>query len=1008
MGQTSSQMAASQAPTQTQDVPLTSQPPSQMPQLDGTQDDEPRTQERVDNSMEAIADTVKKAKNKKGKTATRTGRKSIPQHMRGHAIQPSQEILDTQEDVQADGGAVDEREGKPGAASEQQDSSQGIAVSQTTKPKNAKASRKQKRLHGDRDHVEPTVVNGHAEGASFNAINATIVKENNDEPSSKPNKRKRKDLELERLQKDAEDFAPDYESTPKPPPAVKRQKRLKTVKPQEVIEEQPERENSPRVVVPQSSAPERNEPAKHQPEEHATHRDDEAAEASNPQAKRKRAKKAREPRNTQQSTAEPSNTRSQPTQNAELDEADADDGHTAAQTITGVAGATQGDPNADSRMADGMPTPPESPGVATQSAVPGDGNGNVNTAQTDQQNAAPTQGTQQEGMPVTQETSKIKKPKKRKRAADETATSNPEKANHEESRDRDQGDAKKTRNERVKSKKRKSSDKVPDDDAAYDDDQEMNDEDHANADDTNEIEKKKTHKKPKKPKKQQADEVDYTKVSKEGRGEVSGTWSKEEKALADEIFDGVCRVTAVPPEELKVNTIDWRNPTPHLQQLKDELYEAFPKRDFKSIARFCQRRYNSYDRGKWTEDDDQRLREAYALNPDQWTAISDDVGRFWEDCRVRWRDVLSRTTKAETGPWSREEEKKLAEAVRECREIVVRETTDEEIRENPEKADALISWKVVAEKMGNMRVAKRCREKWAKIKHLDLSVDVPATAASQSTEGDKKPSKRIREIEYLYQQCDSGDIYDMLCEICTAVPDTSRVFEQETTFWSVVAVRNPESKFKSSLRRRAFWAALEEYSCKAVRDTETLAGKAHAAKERMERLAKKGRVQMLRSYVAPAKKVKKAKEGKGNEVNTAEVNGEAPPKKKQKKSKKPSAKEGEAINAELPHDRIKATQEQAHKPQPNKRDPHAKSGRFNYKSADIIVNSDDEGEQVEQVAETQQQPTAERQQTEERSLGDDNDPELHPSTFMELCTGKGKRIREKGKGKDGSRKRTRA
>lgn len=1002
MGQTSSQMVASQAPTQNQDVPLTSQPPSQISQLDGALDEQ-NTQKRVDDSMNVGTETIKKAKKKKGRDSTRQGRKSIPQHVRGHAIRPSQEIPDTQDDVQADVGAVDKREHGSGKALEQQDSSQAIAVSQTSKPKNVKVSRKQKRLHWDGDHAEPTVVNGHTEGASFNAINLNPVEESNDEPSSKPNKRKRKDLELERLQTDAEDFAPDHKSTPKPQPAVKHQKYSKIVKTQEVIEEHPERNESPQVVVPQSSPPGESRPAKRQLDNNAT-RQGNIADASESQAKRQRPKQAKERQHTRQRQAKVPKASSQPTQNAEVDGTEAVGDRALEQSVASAADATQDDPNAESRMADGMPTPPESPGGAAPNAAPGDGNENADERERADQNEAQVQNTQQEVLPATQEPPKAKRSKKRKRAAEEATVASSRAINDDGGKAGDKGHTDQTKTGYAKTKKHKSSDKVRDGDATDDDCEEMNNDDNASADDHGENEARKPSKESKKSKTHPPDDVDYTKVSKEGRGEVSGMWSKEERSLADEIFDGVCRVTAVPPEELKVNMIDWKNPTPHLQQLKDELYEAFPKRDLKSIARFCQRRYNSYDRGKWTEADDQRLREAYALNPAQWTAISDDVGRFWEDCRVRWRDVLSRTTKAETGPWSREEEKKLAEAVRECREIVVKETTDQDVRENPEKADALISWKVVAEKMDNTRVAKRCREKWAKIKHFDLSEDIPATTAPQPVEGDKKLSKRLREVEYLYQQCDSGDIYDMVCEICTAIPDVSRVFEQETTFWSVIAVKNPDSKFKSSLRRRAFWAAIEEYSCGAVRNAETLAGKAHALKKRMEGLARKGKVQMARSYVAPSPKKKKEKRTKKGESN--EGDDEARPKKEQKKSQKPSANEGKANDGELHHDPIEATRKSADRHNPNKRDPHGKPGKPNYKSADIVVNSDDEAEQVEPVAETQKQPTAPRQLTEERSLGDDNDPELHPSTFMEMCTGKGKRVR--GKGKGGSRKKSKA
>ena len=962
MGNSSSQAVASQAPTQ--DVAVTSQPATQIPALDGTRDEEPQTLERVASTMDAtVEDTVKRAKKERMKDTSRAKKKSVPQHTRGFAIQPSQEILDTQEEEQAQAGAGD--------GELEADGGEEIVASQSAEPESntaakRKAQHKKRRLPWHTDDAEPTNEDANLEPGLLEEIQVNTLREDA-APSTKQKKRKRKDIELERLQKDAEDFAPEIESTPKPKPAVKRQKRAKDIDRPETIEEHSGLENEDQDVTENAKPDQRTKAARHQ-EDGAAVSKDVGTGAAKSKAKRKKQPKAgagledAEPADTVASNSttrrEEGGDSSAQLQN-ELQEADEEQAALGAENTAPSVGDRE-DPPADS-----IPTPPESPDAPAPDPAQADDN-DVDEVQARDESSheddpayvasAGASGDSPKAQPRMRSTNQTMKKRKR---APENAESDEEATPKEQSKKAEQK-------------------KVPTDD----------------------------------------DEV-----SPKQRGQVQGTWSKEERARADEIFQDVVRVTAVPDWELKANIIDWKNPTPHLRQFKEELYEAFPKRSLKSIMRFCQRRYNAFDRGKWNEEQDQLLREAYELFPDQWTDISDHVGRFWEDCRMRWRDVLSREgAKAETGPWSREEELKLARAVKECRELVVKEMEDEELLDDPEKVDALISWKVVAEKMDNARSAKRCREKWARIKHQDFSTEA-APAVTQPIKN-SKPSARLHQAEKEYQQCEAGDVYDMMVEICEAVPDTSRIFEHETTFWSVVAVRNPESKFSSSLRRKALMAAIEDYSCKAVREADTLAAKAMGVKRRMEAMERRGELELVRVYHGKVK-AKKADVVK----NAADV--EEDPAKEKTKSKKGAGKAKDLAGDEAGPQAARKVKGPSHKPnsKPTKRSSAQKpKDKATYKSADLIVDSDadeddegapDEGEVAQSPAgnsapvgdEDDEEDSNDgkggrraRQQTEEvNSLGSDS-PRLDRSSFIEMMKG-GKRVRAGGKkgGKKGKK-----
>ena len=336
------------------------------------------------------------------------------------------------------------------------------------------------------------------------------------------------------------------------------------------------------------------------------------------------------------------------------------------------------------------------------------------------------------------------------------------------------------------------------------------------------------------------------------RGSVNGLWTTAEKKIADDVFNRVCLQDSVEPWELHASIKDWAN----ADSFKNEINEAFPRRTTTAIRKFAQRRFTSFERGPWTEEQDEALRRAYAAEPDRWTTISDYTGRAPEACRDRWRNVLKYGGTMETGPWSREEEEKLIRAVGDCMDVVQENCKDEEARNDLDHLESMIEWNTVAEKMEGKRSKKRCHDKFQKLKirrdsykktQEDGGRDLNAPQFPTGL-GEDQQSKKLKSIETAYRQFKPGDVYRVLAEIVEAIADPKVVYHDESTVWSIVSVKHPSSKFKSALRRRAYYDAVETYSSKKVKRATTIAAKAKAVWKGMTKLARKGELVLAEGY----------------------------------------------------------------------------------------------------------------------------------------------------------------
>ncbi|SMQ51883.1 unnamed protein product [Zymoseptoria tritici ST99CH_3D7] len=272
----------------------------------------------------------------------------------------------------------------------------------------------------------------------------------------------------------------------------------------------------------------------------------------------------------------------------------------------------------------------------------------------------------------------------------------------------------------------------------------------------------------------------------------AGPFTAAEKAIADRVFNEVLRREHLSDAELRLKVKDWRN----VGAFRVELEAALPSRPKASIRKFCQRKYHMNERGPWTAEQDEALRNAYANYPGEWTKLSDLVDRHPGDCKDRWTLHLQYGDKRETGPWSKDEEQKLMLAVKECISTIKKTSPDR--ANDREYLESMISWKVVSEKLGLARSTKTCREKFEKMKKR--REQAKARQADEKKEFSKKYAAGVKAVE----KFEIGDFYDVFTEIHESFEDVDKEYHNQiNVVYSVTAMKNPASRFNLTARSKA-------------------------------------------------------------------------------------------------------------------------------------------------------------------------------------------------------------
>ncbi|KAF8626798.1 hypothetical protein AX17_006457 [Amanita inopinata Kibby_2008] len=132
-----------------------------------------------------------------------------------------------------------------------------------------------------------------------------------------------------------------------------------------------------------------------------------------------------------------------------------------------------------------------------------------------------------------------------------------------------------------------------------------------------------------------------------------------------------------------------------------EITAAVPQRPIIAVYHHVRRSHHPLkQQGKWTAEEDGRLKQAVADLGQQWEKVSERVGRMSSDCRDRYRNHIVNRDIRVTGPWTKEEEQQLIR-------IVTKMTV-----EQGKDFDNDVFWGRVSEEMGGKRGRQQCRIKW--------------------------------------------------------------------------------------------------------------------------------------------------------------------------------------------------------------------------------------------------------------------------------------------------------
>ncbi|KAF3081150.1 RNA polymerase I enhancer binding protein [Orbilia oligospora] len=243
-----------------------------------------------------------------------------------------------------------------------------------------------------------------------------------------------------------------------------------------------------------------------------------------------------------------------------------------------------------------------------------------------------------------------------------------------------------------------------------------------------------------------------------------GPFTPTEDALIQNVINRYCQLQVPRLNRAGFLNIIWNNDR-HKTDFWNVLMTNLPLRTRQSLHAHVRRMYNDFeDRGKWTKEQDDELRDLVAQKGTKWIVIGGLLDRMPEDCRDRWKNYVVCGENRRTNFWDEQEIEKMLEILDDMLETLVAgheengtlalpvpEGESEEGRaarlENEKFCHREeIDWMIVSERMGHTRSRMQCLAKgkdlWAKI---DDGLDVGSRRTKKSRA--KKGRKGKRAVE---------------------------------------------------------------------------------------------------------------------------------------------------------------------------------------------------------------------------------------------------------------------
>jgi hypothetical protein len=224
--------------------------------------------------------------------------------------------------------------------------------------------------------------------------------------------------------------------------------------------------------------------------------------------------------------------------------------------------------------------------------------------------------------------------------------------------------------------------------------------------------------------------------------------------------------------------------------LWEHLCAEVPDMPRRSVQNTCRRKFHNLNRGPFTQEDDEELKFLHQKYPGKWKQIGEEMNRFPEDARDRWRNYLVCGDNMRKDVWDKEEEEKLKRVVLEYVDYRRKmDRHDNDPRTALANDNALIDWPTISKNMNHTRSRLQCANKWRKIKAREESdVADPAAVAPISRSTD---TWRLEDAQKFVSGMNAADKLNLLY----ALRD-SRAGTENSIPWRRITVEELNTKGK--------------------------------------------------------------------------------------------------------------------------------------------------------------------------------------------------------------------
>ncbi|XP_053863818.1 transcription termination factor 1 [Malaclemys terrapin pileata] len=276
------------------------------------------------------------------------------------------------------------------------------------------------------------------------------------------------------------------------------------------------------------------------------------------------------------------------------------------------------------------------------------------------------------------------------------------------------------------------------------------------------------------------DLIRFKKFKEQGMPIKFGRFSQKENTQIQKNIEDFLSLTEIENAEKLLFTYRYPEEQQAITKLKTKyafgmkIAEGIP-RPWKQVYFRARKMFdpNNY-KGRYSEDEKEKLKKFYAIHGNNWKKISEMMSRSTHSVAMKYSQIKSQVN---SGPWSKEETQKLVQAVKETIQkradlediqfLLQAENSDGTLSVEREQLYKNISWTEIEAKVGT-RYWRQCKQKWISIVTKKMSNGQNVYSGTKGLQAKIKLIKRLYEMKVE----DANEVnWEELCEIIGDVPE---------------------------------------------------------------------------------------------------------------------------------------------------------------------------------------------------------------------------------------------